>query len=111
MLKSLKDGVLLCDPVTKYFVQYSLYLLITAMALLSTTLPLAVTNILLLIVMTIFVIRALNTRYQIEFYQNSVGLLYVIKYGALISIAVRYVAQFYLVFKKNERVADPSLVE
>ena len=81
---------------TKFFIQYSLYLLIFAMALLSTTLPLALTNVLFLIVMTILVIRTLNAKTQIELYQNSRVLLYVIQFLALISIAIRYLAQFYL---------------
>ena len=81
---------------TKFFIQYSLYLLIFAMALLSTTLPLALTNVLFLIVMTILVIRTLNAKTQIELYQNSRVLLYVIQFLALISIAIRYIAQFYL---------------
>ena len=62
------------------------------MALLSTTLPLALTNVLLLVVMTILVMRALTQNRQIELYQNSGVLLKVIKYTALISIAVRYMA-------------------
>ena len=57
--QALKNAVLLSDPVTKLFIQYSLYLLIFSMALLSTTLPLALTNVLLLIVMSILVWRAL----------------------------------------------------
>ena len=59
MRKLLRNSVLLCDPVTKIFIHYSLYFLIFSMALLSTTLPLAGTNVLMLILMTILVMRAL----------------------------------------------------
>lgn len=97
----LKNAIFLVDPVTKFFVQQSLYVLIFAMALLSTTLPLALTNVLMLVVMTILVTRALQLETQIQLYQNSHLLLYVIKYLSLISIAVRYTAQFYLIFMKN----------
>ena len=107
----LKNAVLLCDPVTKWFIQYSLYLLIFSMALLSTTLPLALTNVLLLIVMTVLVLRALTYEDQISLYRNSRVLLYMIKYGALISIAARYLAQFYLLYMMNERIVDPSLTK
>ena len=90
MRKLLRNAVVLCDPMTKYFIQYSLYLLILAMALLATTLPLALTNVIMLILMTILVIRALQTETQTKIYQNSKLLMYFIKYLALFSIAVRY---------------------
>jgi len=95
--KLLRNSVLLCDPVTKVFIQYSLYMLIFSMALLSTTLPLALTNVLMLILMTILVIRALQSETQILLYKNSSLLLYFIKYFALFTIAVRYASQFYLI--------------
>jgi len=60
------------------------------MALLSTTLPLALSNVLFLVVMTILVIRTLNAKTQIELYQSSRVLLYVIQFLALLSIAIRY---------------------
>ena len=81
------------------------------MGLLATTLPLALTNVLILVLMTILVIRALQTEAQIKIYQNSGTLLYFIKYLALFSIAVRYAAQFYLIHKTNERIADPTLLD
>ena len=109
MRNLLKNAVLLCDPLTRWFIQYSLYLLIFAMALLSTTLPLALTNVLLLIVMTVLVLRALQYDDQISLYRSSRCLLYLIKYGALISMAVRYIAQFYLLYKTNELIVDPNL--
>ena len=82
-----------------------------SMALLSTTLPLALTNVLLLIVMTILVFRALKSETQIVLYQSSRCLLYFIKYGALVSIAGRYLAQFYLLYKTNERIIEPTLID
>lgn len=81
------------------------------MALLSTTLPLALTNVLLLIVMTILVVRALTTETQLSLYRSSTCVLYFIKYGALLSIAGRYLAQFYLLYQMNERIVDQSLTE
>jgi len=81
------------------------------MALLSTTLPLAMTNVLMLVIMTVLVLRALSYEDQISLYQNSRCLLYLVKYGALISIACRYLAQFYLLFETNERIVDPSLTD
>ena len=81
------------------------------MGFLSTTLPLALYNVILLIAMTILVIRALTTKTQIIFYQSSRPLLYFIKYFSLISIIGRYIAEFYLQYQKNERIADPSLIE
>ena len=68
------------------------------------------TNVLLLIVMTVLVLRALSYEDQISLYQSSRCLLYCIKYGAFISIAGRYIAQSYLLYKTNEKIADPSLV-
>ena len=56
------------DPVTKFFIHYSLYMLIFSMAILSTTLPLALNNVLMLLVMTILVFRALKTDTQIKLY-------------------------------------------
>lgn len=67
------------------------------------------TNVLLMLVMTILVWRMLSFETQIELYRSSFCLLYFIKYGALFSIAARYLAQFYLLYKTNERIADPSL--
>ena len=78
------------------------------MALLSTTLPLALTNVLLLIVMSILVWRALASDTQISLYRRSTFLLYCIKYGALLSIAARYLAQFYLLYETSKRVANQS---
>lgn len=101
MRKLLRNAVVLCDPFTIYFIQYSLYFLILSMALLSTTLPLSLTNVLLLILMTILVIRALQTETQIKIYQRSTVLLYFIKYSALVSMAIRYAFEFYLLHKTN----------
>lgn len=109
MRKLLKNSMIICDPVTKWFVQYSLYLLVFSMALLSTTLPLAVTNVIMLGIMTVLVLRALSYDDQISFYKNSRLLLYLVKYGAFITIVCRYLAQFYLLYKTNERIVDPSL--
>ena len=111
MRKLLRNSVLLCDPVTKLFIQYSLYFLIFSMALLSTTLPLAGVNVIMLVLMTILVTRALQSETQIELYRNSSVLLYCIKYFALVTIAFRYASQFYLMSKTNERIADPSTIE
>ena len=80
----------MCDPFTKKLVQYALYLLIFAMALLSTTLPLALTNVFLLVIMTIIVVKSLQCYSQVEMYQNSYWLLYVLKVSALLSIITRY---------------------
>ena len=107
----MKNQIILCDPLTKLIVQYSLYLQIFSMALLSTTLPLALTNVLLLIVMTVLVVRALKTDTQISLYKNSQCLFYLIKYGTLITLLSRYLAQFYLVYEANERIANPDLAK
>ena len=109
MRKLLRNAVVLCDPITIYFIQYSLYFLILSMALLSTTLPLSLTNVLLLILMTVLVIRALQTETQIKIYQRSTVLLYFIKYSALVSMAIRYAFEFYLLHMTNQRIADPTL--
>lgn len=68
MRESLKNAVFMVDPVTKFFIHYSLYMLIFSMAILSTTLPLALNNVLMLLVMTILVFRALKTDTQIKLY-------------------------------------------
>jgi hypothetical protein len=58
--KELASSIVMCDPITKLMVQYALYFLVLVMAVLSTTLPFAITNLALLVIMTIIVIRALN---------------------------------------------------
>jgi len=68
MHKLLRNAVMLCDPLTKLALGYSLYILIFAMALLSTTLPFALSNFLLLVIMTVLVIRVLQMPTQIEFF-------------------------------------------
>lgn len=47
------------DPVTRLFVKNALYLLLGTMAFVISTLPVSLTNIILLFFMTAFVIKAL----------------------------------------------------
>jgi hypothetical protein len=47
------------DPITRVFVKNALYLLLGTLAFVTTTLPVSVTNIILLFFMTTIVIKAL----------------------------------------------------
>ena len=109
--RQLKSSIVMCDPITKLIVRNALYLLIFAMALLSTTLPLSLLNVLLLVIMTIIVVRSMNSLSQVELYQNSHSLFYTLKVCALVSIIARYGAQFFLNYQTKEMIEDPQLMD
>ena len=84
------------DPVTRVFVKNALYLLLLTMAFVISTLPVSLTNVVLLIFMTVLVIKALLYKSQIALYQNSTILLRLLNIVAIMAIAVRYLVQFYV---------------
>jgi len=59
MRQQLKDSIVMVDPVTRLFVKNALYLLLGTMAFVISTLPVSLTNIILLFFMTAIVIKAL----------------------------------------------------
>jgi hypothetical protein len=80
------------DPVTRVFVKNALYLLLGTLAFVTTTLPVSVTNIILLFFMTIIVIKALVYKSQINLYKNSTILLRSLNIVSIVAIAIRYLA-------------------
>ena len=80
------------DPITRVFVKNALYLLLGTLAFVTTTLPVSVTNIILLFFMTIIVIKALVYKSQINLYKNSTILLRSLNIVSIVAIAIRYLA-------------------
>ena len=94
LLNQLKNSVVMCDPITRLIVQYAIYILIFGLAFVSTTLPLSLTNIILLGFMTIIVVRCFLFSSQVQLYKNSHTLLWLLNVLTLIAIITRYIAQF-----------------
>jgi hypothetical protein len=84
----------MCDPITRLIVQYAIFILIFGLAFVSTTLPLSLTNVILLGFMTIIVVRTFLFKSQVNLYQNSHTLLWVLNLITLVAIITRYIAQF-----------------
>jgi hypothetical protein len=83
------------DPVTRIFVKNALYLLLATMAFVISTLPVSLTNVILLFFMTVIVIKALLYKSQLNLYLNSTILLRSLNIFSIIAIASRYWVQFY----------------
>jgi hypothetical protein len=96
MRQQLKDSIVMVDPVTRVFVKNALYLLLGTMGFVISTLPVSLTNIVLLFFMTAIVIKALLYKSQITLYQNSTILLRSLNIVTVIAIFTRYWAQFYV---------------
>lgn len=66
--QQLRNSIVMVDPVTRVFVKNALYLLLLTMAFVISTLPVSLTNIILLVFMTVLVIKALLYKSQITLY-------------------------------------------
>ena len=82
----------MCDPITRLVVQYATFLLIVGLAFVSTTLPLSLTNVILLGFMTVLVVRTFLLPSQVQLYKNSHTLLWLLNVLTLIAIVTRYIA-------------------
>lgn len=60
--QQIKDSIVMVDPITRLFVKNALYFLLATMAFEVSTLPVSLTNVLLLVFMTIIVIKSLLSR-------------------------------------------------
>ena len=84
----------MCDPITRLIVQYAIFILIFGLAFVSTTLPVSLTNVILLGFMTVVVVRAFLFTSQVDLYQNSHTLIWLLNIITLVAIITRYIAQF-----------------
>ena len=98
----------MCDPFTRLVVQYAIFLLIFGLAFVSTTLPLSLTNVILLGFMTVLVIRYFVFSTQVQLYKNSSTILWFLNVVTLIAIVTRYIAQFKEIATAKEDEGDDT---
>lgn len=82
------------DPISKMTIKYAIYLLILALYLECSMVPVSALNFILLVLMQIVVIKYLYNPSQIIMYQNMRTILLVIKYTSLVFIFLKYMFQF-----------------
>lgn len=85
------------DPLTRVFIKNALYILLATMALVISTLPVSLTNVILLCFMSVIVYKALIYKSQVDLYRNSWLLLQTLNIVTFIAIVFRYWVQFYKV--------------
>jgi hypothetical protein len=93
--QQLKDSIVMVDPITRVFVKNALYLLLASMAFVISTLPVSLTNVVLLFFMTAIVVKALLFKSSLTLYQDSTILLRCLNIFTIVAIAARYWVQFY----------------
>jgi hypothetical protein len=92
--EDLKDQVFMVDPLTRLFVKNALYMLLATMALVISTLPVSLTNVILLGFMSVIVYKALIYKSQVDLYRKSWLLLQTLNIVTFIAIVFRYWVQF-----------------